>query len=254
MGEGGENDVDWLATAFGMYEDLGISWNLWPWKKLDTWTSPMSVVPPPGWDAIVAFAVGAGPRPTPREAGAAFAGLLDAVALDACEARPDVVAAVFHRVPLRLAPETFGFTGEGRSWWTHVALPSPAFRCDDRVTIRRAGGAEGDASFEPSDAPGRPTPRFEVVLDAGDWVEYRIELPGPARLAIEFAYSVRDAGRLAPGLLLDGSPVAVSVQDGRAYARSTGTTGAGRHWLRIEGRDAGTVIRWLEIRPTDEDT
>lgn len=34
MGEGGENDPDWLATAFGLYDDLGISWNLWPWIEM----------------------------------------------------------------------------------------------------------------------------------------------------------------------------------------------------------------------------
>ena len=54
MGEGGENNLDWLATAFQLFEDIGIGWNFWPWKKIDTITSPCSVVAPPGWE-------GAGP-------------------------------------------------------------------------------------------------------------------------------------------------------------------------------------------------
>jgi len=36
MGEGGENNLDWLQTAFQLFEDHGISWNFWPWKKIAT--------------------------------------------------------------------------------------------------------------------------------------------------------------------------------------------------------------------------
>ena len=50
MGEGGENNPDWIHTAFRLFDDLEISWNFWPWKKIDTRTSPCSIVPPPGWD------------------------------------------------------------------------------------------------------------------------------------------------------------------------------------------------------------
>ena len=42
MGEGGENNLDWLQTAFQLYEDDDISWNFWPWKKIETRTSPCS--------------------------------------------------------------------------------------------------------------------------------------------------------------------------------------------------------------------
>ena len=57
MGEGGENYVDWLHTAFQLYEQCGISWNFWTWKKIDTLTSPCSVNPPAGWDGIVHMSV-----------------------------------------------------------------------------------------------------------------------------------------------------------------------------------------------------
>lgn len=40
MGEGGENNKDWYAGAFRLFEDHGISWNFWTWKKLDTDNSP----------------------------------------------------------------------------------------------------------------------------------------------------------------------------------------------------------------------
>ena len=85
MGEGGENNTDWLATAFAMYEDLDIGWNFWPWKKIDTATSPCSIHPPEGWDDIVAFANGTGPRPDADVAWQTLEALVEAAALEQCE-------------------------------------------------------------------------------------------------------------------------------------------------------------------------
>ncbi len=56
MGEGGENTPPWLQCAFGLYERERISWNFWPWKKVGTWSSPLSIRPPDGWDEVVAYA------------------------------------------------------------------------------------------------------------------------------------------------------------------------------------------------------
>ena len=58
MGEGGENNLEWLYTAFRLYEAHGIGWNFWPWKKVETLTSPASVLAPDRWDEVVASAGG----------------------------------------------------------------------------------------------------------------------------------------------------------------------------------------------------
>ena len=54
--------------AFQLYEDEAISWNFWPWKKMETLTSPCSVVAPAGWASIVEHAAGKGARPDPEDA------------------------------------------------------------------------------------------------------------------------------------------------------------------------------------------
>ncbi len=58
MGEGGENNLEWLYTAWRLYETHGIGWNFWPWKKIDTRTSPASITPPAGWAAVVEHVAG----------------------------------------------------------------------------------------------------------------------------------------------------------------------------------------------------
>ncbi|WP_229382318.1 glycoside hydrolase family 5 protein [Microbacterium schleiferi] len=49
MGEGGENTPQWVYAATRLYERHDIGWNFWPWKKLNTLTSPLSARLPSGW-------------------------------------------------------------------------------------------------------------------------------------------------------------------------------------------------------------
>lgn len=251
MGEGGENSPAWLQTAFGLYEDLEISWNFWPWKKLDTWNSPVSVSPPERWAELVRYASGQGPRPDVTEAQATLDGLLDRMSLDACEARPDVVGALFHRVPIRLAPEAFGFRGAGASYDTQAARPLDWFRSDDRVTIRRVGDADATSAFAHRDQPGLGIGGFEVVIGTGDWVEYVVEVPMPATLVIEVEVQLGEPDRshLVPAVLLDGRAIGVMLTDGHVRGTTARTVPVGRHRVRIRGRSPSTVIRALTISP-----
>jgi hypothetical protein len=247
MGEGGENDQAWLQTAFGLYEDLGISWNHWPWKKLDTWNSPMSVTPPGGWNEVVDYAAGVGPRPPTTDARGTLDELLERVRFDACEPRPEVVRALFRRVPIRLVAEAFGYRGAGRSYRTRQARPLPWFRADDQVTLRCLEGTDPDPLFGPTDAPA-DSPAFEVVIDEGDWVEYAIESTAPERLSIELDPPAASAGdaRL-PDIVLDGEVLSRESEGPRPRWTTSGVVAAGRHAVRVEGRRPDTVIRSLSI-------
>jgi endoglucanase len=66
MGEGGENNSEWYVGAFQLFEDHDISWNFWPWKKLDTFNSPCSIRMPNDWDKIQGLC---GWRRAPRPRG-----------------------------------------------------------------------------------------------------------------------------------------------------------------------------------------
>lgn len=98
MGEGGENTPGWIYAATRLYERHGIGWNFWPWKKLDTLTSPLSVRPPEGWDRIADPAA----HPAPEEAGRILDAFLAAVPADRCDVRTPVLDALFARPELHL--------------------------------------------------------------------------------------------------------------------------------------------------------
>lgn len=98
MGEGGENTPGWIYAATRLYERHGIGWNFWPWKKLDTLTSPLSVRRPDGWDVI------ADPlsRPTAEDAERILDAYLEAIPADRCDVRGGVLDALFARPELHL--------------------------------------------------------------------------------------------------------------------------------------------------------
>jgi aryl-phospho-beta-D-glucosidase BglC (GH1 family) len=56
LGESGENTDEWVGSFKTLLEQNGIGWCFWPYKKMDSTSSVVSVNVPAGWDAIVAYA------------------------------------------------------------------------------------------------------------------------------------------------------------------------------------------------------
>ncbi len=194
MGEGGENNIEWLYTAWRLYESNNIGWNFWPWKKIDTRTSPASILPPARWDILVEHVAGG---PAPINAQAIFDELLENMKLENCLWQPEVVQAITAGEPREIPAWGFGFRGAGQSYSTSSPTPLAEMRETDAVTVRYAELAHREGHwFEQSD--GRDytaSERMVVDLAAGDWLEY--ELDGPV-----------DAARI----IVDDGTSAVSVE------------------------------------------
>jgi len=244
MGEGGENNTDWLATAFQMYDDLGIGWNFWPWKKIETRTSPCSIDAPAGWSDIVAYANGAGPLPSQDDAWATLGSLVEATSIEACTMHDEVVNALFRRAPISMPSTAFGFRGLGVS---HSATSAPTrsigFRDDDGVDIATSGGGPLPA-FDHTD--GRADDELEVRLSPGEWVTYAIEVPA----GVVTVVAVAD-GSDAPILTFDAEAAAVhSSENDRHHYRSPELR-AGRTAVRVTAGDSGCRLRRLDVGLVD---
>lgn len=230
MGEGGENNTDWLATAFQMYEDLDIGWNFWPWKKIDTATSPCSIVPPEGWQAVVAYANGDGPRPDPQTAWRTLEQLVDAAALERCDYRPEVVDALMRRAPISLPAIAFGFRGPGRSYDARGPSILPELRADDTVRIE-LGDNPALPTFEDTD--GGAHPDLVVVLDPGEWVGYSVQTRADS---IEVAIETRDACP-PPRVTVAGAQLEPLGGRGCHHAYRVLDVRPGRHEVRVTARE-----------------
>jgi endoglucanase len=257
MGEGGENNLDWTQTAFQLYDDSGISWNFWTWKKIDTLTSPCSVNAPSGWSEITDYAAGQGARPGCERAQEILDELLEAMALSRCTYHPEVISAVFRRPPLKIPAFGFGFRGAGESYETSAAVTMPGFRSDDLVTIRPAGViVDGEVDWNRTDGISRAAAdELLVSLGPGDWVAYDIVVAAPSRFQIVVALKpAGEAERPGPALDLsiDGTRIAVEDPDQATLKGTTGQLTAGRHDVRLTGRLREALVRSIEVAPAPE--
>ena len=175
MGEGGENNLEWLYTAWRLYESNDIGWNFWPWKKIDTRTSPASIKSPSGWADIVAH-IADGSAVSRETAHAAFDELLVNMRLENCVWQPEIIQAITAVEPVEIPAWGFGFRGHGVSYSTSSARPLADMRDTDAVTILYAAATERDGHwFEQTD--GRDyseSERMVVTLAAGEWLEYEM--------------------------------------------------------------------------------
>lgn len=220
MGEGGEHNLEWLYAAFRLFEAHGIGWNLWPWKKLDTLTSPVSVRPPEGWDRLVESIDGAPLSAT--DAQQILDELLEAVRFERCDHRADVAAAVFGEQPAVIPAWAFGFRGAGESYSSSGRSSVDGLRSADGVRLRYARDeAHPESPFAFTWGAAFGVDELIVAdLRAGDWLEFEVS---PA--TDPDAYVALDA---------HGSPAAVGID----------RTSRG---LRVLA-SAATTLAWLKSR------
>ena len=79
LGETGELTDEWNARFRRLHEEHGIGWSFWTYKNLDTPSTVVSIPRPEGWNQLVAFADGKGPKPAPEVIDKAVAQYLDGI-------------------------------------------------------------------------------------------------------------------------------------------------------------------------------
>jgi aryl-phospho-beta-D-glucosidase BglC (GH1 family) len=67
LGESGENNNHWYRDAIRLMESHDIGWCWWPLKKIGT-NNPFEVKMPPGFNRIIRYWKGKGPKPSTRQA------------------------------------------------------------------------------------------------------------------------------------------------------------------------------------------
>lgn len=272
MGEGGENNKDWYAGAFRLFEDHGISWNFWTWKKLDTDNSPCSIRMPEGWSLLVSYLEG-GDKPDAETAERILWAYLDGLPLERCDYHPDVVHALFRRAPVRIPAVFYGYRGEGISFG--FGDRAEGVRRMDRDARDRngrlAGGfRENDGTMIPFVDGNRTSPNFQhgrgepwqadewlcVQLEDGDWLAYDFELASacPVDVTVRLSAS-RGQGKLA--VLLDGASLSCSsacdpgrVEWENATFGGTDTVSADLHRITVAAQGGPVRVQWLHVTPS----
>lgn len=246
MGETGENNLDWMQTAFQLYEECSMSWNLWPWKKIDTVTSPCSIDPPDGWSDVVNYArKRSDAKPDAERAWTILGDLLDRLDITRCTYRQDVVNAVMRRAPLRIPASGFGFGGEGVSYKTSAAVPMPGFRNDDSVTLV-CPTSDGPSFHHNHGSPRGEDEHIVVRLGTGDWVAYEVEVRSVARLGVDAVVVAGDPAALMISLDDEAIPCIGSRVD-TVQLMTDDAVAAGQHRLKVEARTGPVDLLRLDV-------
>jgi endoglucanase len=197
VGETGEKDdaIYWATTDY--FETHNIGWSFWPWKKMDTRNTPYSIKSPKNWEAIMAFSRKTGAdKPAPEVAQKAFDELLQNIRLANCEFFPDVVNALFHRVPGKIEAENYGHEGLNNSYFvkTNTAM-ADYYRKSEPVSMELVENS-GQA----------------IQLNAGEWTAYAVNSLGVKT----YALMVRAKAESAPAVFqiyINGSSQEVAAND-----------------------------------------
>ncbi len=95
MGESGENNNEWFKAAVNLFESNNIGWSWWTIKKIDSESSLMTISKPAGYQKIIDYWAGKGPKPSVQEARATFMELAENVKYENCKINNDVLEALF---------------------------------------------------------------------------------------------------------------------------------------------------------------
>ncbi|HWX22881.1 MAG TPA: cellulase family glycosylhydrolase [Candidatus Binatia bacterium] len=163
-GETGEKDnaIYWGTADY--FEANNIGWSFWPWKKMETRNTPCSIKTPTVWEQIAAYSRGGGAKPSPEAAQKAFDELLKNIRLENCVFFPDVVNALFRRVPGRVEAENYGHEGPGKSYFVkNNSQNSKYYRTSEPVPVETletgGGGRRSDQALK---------------LGAEEWTAYTV--------------------------------------------------------------------------------
>lgn len=94
MGESGENTNEWFKAAVNLLETNNIGWAWWTIKKIGSESSLMTITKPAGYQKVVDYWAGKGPKPTVEEAKATFMELAENVKLEECKINYPVLEAL----------------------------------------------------------------------------------------------------------------------------------------------------------------
>ena len=251
LGETGENSNAWFFATRQLAERNGIGWNWWTHKKIDSRNSPASAPFAPGYQAVVDYWRGAGPRPSQTAARDALFAMAVGLDLDRTATNDDVLAALFddsfgttprpyaaHTIPGSVHAAQYDSGDQSvaysdRDPWADSGSPGSgntggAYR-NDGVDIERSTDPQGFA--------------YNVGWTEGlEWLRYSVTVEQDGLYDAEFRVaSGASGGRLT--LAVDGETLGAAMAPGTGGWQSWQSV-----WLRGVPLHAGERLLQLNIR------
>ena len=236
VGETGESDdaIYWATTQY--FEAHNIGWSFWPWKKMDAGNAPYSYSRPDNWRAIREYLDG-GAQPSQEVARKAFDELLTNIRIENCASHPDVVNAMFHRVPGLVEGKNYGEDGLNKSYFVKdTAHPASVYRKSEPVPIT------SDRADNSSQV---------VTLNPGEWTAYTIRCDDKEQLYKVISRVKTTAAPAQAQLWIDDEPCDLTISRNGWSEVDLGqhSLAPGEHRLKWVVKDGTVSLDWFQIKP-----
>lgn len=118
LGETGENITEWFSAMYPLAAELGIGYNVWPYKKMNCMNSPCSINHPDDWEKIIDYTK-KGLHPGYETAQKILDEYLENIKLDNCINNKAVTKAVLRQPGCTMRGTDFDeFPGKGVSYFS----------------------------------------------------------------------------------------------------------------------------------------
>ena len=237
VGETGEkNNTIYFATT-DYFEKNNIGWSFWPWKKMETQNTPYSIKSPEGWSDVVARSKG-GTAVAKVSPDQIFNELLENIKLENCTYFPDVVHAMFRRIPLKLEAENFGHDGYLISYLVRDTVNKSAnYRKNEPVPIQLSGGNTHKLSGQ------------FIALNAGEWTAYKCK--SPVKLTSVVSLKIKAVQQPAEIILWvngQSNPLKVSQTDWTELKLTPQFFRKDENELKFEVKQGSVNLDWINIQ------
>jgi len=189
LGESGENSNVWFTDAIKLLDEYEIGWAWWPLKKIESISCPLSINKSAGYDALLSYWRGDGPKPSEEAAVNTLQELTDNILYQNCTPQPDVpdamirqvgedrsIAYMDHTVPGKIYAVDFDLGGQGVSYYdqevANYHLSTGNFTAWNNGWAYRNDGVDIEPTMDDENTIG-----YNVGwTDAGEWMRYSTEV------------------------------------------------------------------------------
>tara|TARA_R110002049_G_scaffold235268_1_gene408533 strand:+ start:11648 stop:14932 length:3285 start_codon:yes stop_codon:yes gene_type:complete len=209
MGESGENSNTWFTDAISLLENNNIGWAWWTMRKIGDIDSPYAVDINPGYQKIIDYWKGEGPRPTEQETFDGMMQLTENLLVDNSRYRKDVPDAIIRQVQ---TDETIPYNGNpavipgivyatdfdlGKNnfayYDTDVAdynLSTGEFQAWNKGWSYRNDGVDIEKNNETTNSNG-----FNIgFVNKGEWTKYTVQVEETAAYKATVRYATQENG------------------------------------------------------------
>ncbi|MED5354536.1 MAG: carbohydrate-binding protein [Bacteroidota bacterium] len=223
MGESGENSNAWFTDAISLFEDNDIGWAFWPWKKIESISSPFSISSNTNYEWLIDYFRGDASPPSVNIAVDGLMQLAQDVLVSNTTYQKDVIDAMIrqpgdntsipfsdHTIPGTIYASDYDLGNDGVAYSDEYSatyhIDTDNFQAWNQGWTYRNDGVDIESNND-SDSNGY---HISFIQD-GEWMLYTVDVQQSGFYNIVTRYSSQESGGLV-NLTINEVPIAQNIE------------------------------------------